>query len=206
MLKDEERAELRALFIKEARKGAFLVSEGDVVGTRAAFCAHVQREFGDSVLTVMDALPYFRRKAGEQIGDRVPLASLLLYATWSENWVNVLIAVGTLRQGKPEETVDAYFAARPRFKDKVDHLQSLCGRALPERERGWLMQVTKTRARYHHYVWKGVPALRLQKDLKGIAALMLRSDTMITGLLAFEYQEFDAPLIPVSLALFPPAR
>lgn len=205
-LTESEVDELRSLFMKEVRKGAFRPAGDDPAEVRVEFCNHVQREFGPSVLTVIDALPYFRRKADEQLDDEIPLASLLLFATWIEHWVNVLITMGMQRRGQTEVAIDAYFKVRRPFVDKVPHLQSLCANSLPDKPRGWLIQVMKTRARYHHYIWKGAPDRLVQKDLKGIVALMHRGDRMIEGVLTFEYSEFDAPWIATSLELFPPTR
>jgi hypothetical protein len=205
-LSANERDELRSLFMKEARKGAFRPTGTGADAIRQEFCEHVVREFGPSVLTVIDALPYFRRKAKEQLGDQIPLASLLLFATWIEHWVNVVITMGMLRRGQSEADVDAYFKVRCPFVDRMAHLQSLCANPLPDKPRGWLIQVMKTRARYHHYIWKGAPDRLVQKDLKGIAALMRRGDAMIEDLLAFEHLEFDAQWTATSVELFPPAR
>jgi hypothetical protein len=64
----------------------------------------------------------------------------------------------------------------------------------------------KTRARYHHYVWKGMPGRWIAKDLKGLATLTRKGEAMLDGLLAFEHTEFDAPLLALAFAIFPPAR
>jgi hypothetical protein len=205
-LRDDERDELRSLFLKEARKGAFRPGSGDSARIRAAFCAHVQREFGADVLTVIDCLPYFRRKASEQLSDPIPLASLMLYATWIEHWVNVLISIGTQRRGGTDTDVENYFRSRPRFKDKVAHLESLCSTRLPSKARGWLLQIMATRTRYHHYVWKGMPGMWVTKDLKGATALTKTGEEMINQLLAFEHTEFDAPLEHLASELFPAHR
>jgi hypothetical protein len=204
-LSPAELDEMRGLYMKEARKGAFRARSGDVAAIRQAFCEHVQREFNSSTLLVIDALPYFRRKAREQSGDATPRASLILYATWIEHWINVLISIALQRDGATEADVEVYFQSRPRSKSKVERLKSLCRTALPSKELGWLLQVIKTRARYHHYSWAGRPKPWVEKDQKGVAALVRRAEPMIDGLLAFEHAEFDAPLLPLAFAIFPPA-
>lgn len=204
-LNSAEREELRALYMKEARKGAFRPPDGDVDLVRRRFCEHVQREFNSSTLLVIDALPYFRRKAREQADDDVPLASLILYATWIEHWINVLISIGMQRDGATEADVEAYFKTQPRSKAKVERLKSLSRAPLPEKEFGWLLQVIKTRGRYHHYSWAGRPRGWVEKDGKGVAALIRRAEQMIDRLLAFEHAEFDASLLPLAFKIFPPA-
>lgn len=202
-LRDDERAELRSLYLKEARKGSFRPESADPSTIRTAFCEHVQREFGPAVLTVVDYLPYLRRKASEQLSDPTPLAALVLYATWIEHWVNVLIGIGMQRHGNTESEVEDYFALQPRFKDKIERLASLCSAPLPTKPFGWVHQVMRTRARYHHYVWKGMPGARIAKDVRGTAALARKGEAMIDQLLAFERSEFDAPLESLAFELFP---
>lgn len=194
---------MRSLYIKEARKGAFHPSGNDADAMRIAFCEHVEREFGPSVLTVIDCLPYFRQKAKDQLGDETPLAALVLYATWLEHWINVLMSMAMLRDGAMESDVDAYIASRPRSKDKVERLRSLCRSQFPDEELGWIFQVIKTRARYHHYVWKGKSERWIRKDLKGMGALVRKGDKMLSGLLAFERAEFDEKHLALADEMFP---
>jgi hypothetical protein len=168
----------------------------------------VRREFGspEQVMTVLDCLPYFRRKAREQADDPTPLASLMLYAAWLEHWVNVILAMGLQRRGKAETEVQSYFDKQPRFEDKIAQLKLVCSQSPPKKELDWLQQIVKSRNRYHHYSWRGVPAAKLTKDLKGITAAIRKAEVMLDGLLAFEHRDFDAQWTALAARLFPDAR
>jgi hypothetical protein len=205
-LQPGERDVLHALFIKETRKGAFKPDGNDdhVLG---AFLQHVEQGFAPgNYLTVVDFLPYFRQIARSHEADQTPLASLIIYAAWGEHWVNVLIAMGSLRAGVSDAEVQAYFATQPRFEDKMSRVRAQSVTELPKKEFDWLVQVMKTRNDYLYYTWAGRAERALTQSLRGIGPLVRKADRMIEGLLAFEQRDFDAPFEGLALRLFSTVR
>jgi hypothetical protein len=202
----EEQTALRDLFLKEARKGAFRPAQ-DPSAIRAAFLDHVEREFQPAtLLTVVDCLPYFRRKALEQAADPTPLASLILYAAWGEHWINVIITMGMLRSGRTDAEVRQFFATQPNLEAKIAGIRDLVHNPPPKKELDCLIQVMKTRNEYLHYTWSGRPQSAIDVSFKGIAALVRRTEVTLDGLLQYEHDEFDGPFLSLAATLFPAAR
>lgn len=204
-LSADEQTQLKEFFLKEARKKAFdPVGEDDAI--RTAFCEHVQREFAvpESVLTVIDCLPYFERTAKRHVGDSpFPLTALILYAAWIEHWVNVFIVVAMLRNRENEAAVEKYLDETRRFDNKVKRVRELATAGIPERAFDWITQLMAKRKTYVHYLWKGVPRRSIDGDLKNIASLVRNGEAMISELRAFEHANFDAPLLLLAERLFP---
>ncbi len=207
-LTHEEFSALRDFFRKEIRKGAYRPQAATPAGTLEDFCKRLAAVDSVAVVSVIDYQLYLRRHALAlaSAGEPMPLASLILYATWAEHWLNMMITVGMLRQQKLEQEVAEYFAARPRFKDKVDLLGSPLNMSPPPTSlRATLIQLVKTRNSYVHYNWEGRQSRELRKEHDGVRALVGRAEALLDGLITYERSVLDAPFDELVEKVFPRA-
>jgi len=201
----EERL-LQVLFLNETRKGAFRVPHGDVL---KAFCEHVQSEFRDTTSTplVYDFLAYWRRRAmAASRSEKPPLAALVLFATWLEHWLNMVITIAKLRRGETAEKIAKYFAGRPRFDVKVDELGPRLGLSpLPGNSRGLMLRVIKTRNDFVHYTWQGDLPGRVHRRLANVRGIVSKCPDLLVALRKYEEATLNAPFERLSRELFPRA-
>lgn len=199
----EQRA-LAILFRDETRKGAFQPPTTDVLN---CFCQHIVTEFPQQHTTqvVYDYLPYLRRRAGLAARSRsLPLVALVLYATWLEHWVNMVITVATLRNRIPQADVDRYFDGHPRFEDKLTELgAALSLPTLPAALRGQVTKLMKCRNDYVHYTWQGYHIGGAHRRHANLRNIVKQAPPLLKTLREWEFDALDARFKAMSRRLFP---
>ena len=94
----EDEAELHELFRKEVRKKAFDPTGMPEARALDRFCSHVLDEFSSASapVVVYDILHVLRTRAKPALATDSTVPNLILYATWIEHWLNMLITVAML--------------------------------------------------------------------------------------------------------------
>ena len=183
------------------RKGAFQPRNGDVL---TQFCKHVCAEFAKPMV-VYDYLGYFRRRAlATSRSKSVPIVALVLYATWLEHWLNMVITVAMLRRRDSEPKLEAYFAKRPHFKTKLGLLgASMKLPPLPKSEYDLAIKVVHLRNGYVHYAWRGLSPSKLAKHRANVRDVVSKCKTLLPALRRYEATALDAPGDALAKKLFP---
>lgn len=205
LTESEERA-LHRIFRNETRKGAYRpwgVGAEDILRD---FCQYVAANFSMpyTVLHVIDFQPLLRRRARAASRAKVPVTSLVLFATWVEHWLNMMVTVAMLRSGYGESEIERFFAPQPGLTKKLQFLENdLHLGKLPKRDQ--LINLVTTRNRFVHYTWRGRPAGEVQSELGNIRSTVRRADSLLVELIAFERATFDAEFSALAASMFPRA-
>lgn len=145
---------------------------------------------------MVDSRPHLRRNAKRLAKQSVPVASLILYAAWIEHWVNMMVTVAMLREGKAPSQALQYLKRQPRFKDKlVDLDKSLGVAALPKKLRDNIIQVVCLRNGHLHFVWEGKSPKRLPKNVETLRSVVSRCEAILDDAARFGFEQFDAPYV-----------
>jgi hypothetical protein len=199
----EQRA-LANLFRDETRKGAFRLPASDIL---TSFCQHIVDEFPHQHTTqvVYDYLPYLRRRAKLAArSNSVPLVSLVLYATWLEHWINMVITVAMLRNQVSQTEVDRYFDSQPNFASKLAQLGPVLALPpLPRTLQGPVKKLIACRNDYVHYTWRGSHSGHAHRRHSNLRNIVLRAPELLVRLRAWEVDALDAQFRPISRRLFP---
>lgn len=195
---------LYILFRKEIRKGAFVISANqDVI---KAFCVHILAS-KDEPLRVIDFQRQLRSSAKSLAGAEVPVSSLVLYATWFEHWLNMMVTVAKLRENIPEELVVRYFAKKPTIHERLRELESSKGLSkLPRDLRAFVGRLVMLRQRYVHYSWKGLPAAKVATLHKRVVSVVAEAEQRLDSMKDYEWNNFDRAHDSLVVSLFPRAK
>jgi hypothetical protein len=152
-----ERQALAILYVKEVRKRSFVFEGPDDEAHVAAFLNHARKEFSESeeMKVVLDFQPRLLASAKDLSTRPRPIESIILYATWSEHWLNATLISAALARGLSEEDVTAMVRVGHNVKlGWLWHLLHLPD--LPEDAKKKLLLLAEIRNEHVHYKWKGL--------------------------------------------------
>jgi hypothetical protein len=156
-LQQYEREDLALTLVKELRKGSFVVPSGSDDDIRRSFADHVQEHFADNeqLQVVIDYQPRLLYSARNLSRRPHPIESVILYATWTEHWVNAILLTTALKRGTSEK--DAVQMVRDAtFRAKLGWLWMMLGLPpIPEPHLSRVQLLADIRNEHVHYKWKG---------------------------------------------------
>jgi len=203
VLKESERAYLALLFAGDVRKGEFAVEGEDDVATRKQFCAHVRRAFlNEEFRVVLDHRDAIATQAKALVGERRPLASLILYATWVEHWLNAVVVTTAIRRGvAPDQSEQIVRDAR--LQAKITWLFQLAGLPpLQDEHRRAIVALTDLRNAYVHYKWSGRTPEELAKEEERLRETVQRCEDLLGYLREYERKHISGEMPQAAKRLF----
>lgn len=209
-----DRRTLRDVFAQELRKGAVNVAAMDDARALACLCEHVERAFAIAHTTALVAemrprLAFHARHSAalDSRAKRVPVTALLLYATWIEHWLNLVLTLARLRRGESARDIESYLeSGRPTFKARADYLRDALGlryegsTPVPARA----IRLMALRGRVFHHPWRGLSKGRFASHLGEIGSVVRDAPALLADLSEREHAWFDRPHEALLDRLFPP--
>ena len=197
-----QRRLLARVLVDEVQKGAFRLEPPEDQVLR--FITHGREAFpadGDYKV-VRDYRAKLQKHAEELSKESPPIASLILYATAIEHWLNSMIITASLRAGLTE--LDAQTIVKQfRFPDKVEWLQRRFGfPRFEEQRRGAMQQLVDRRNAYVHYKWKGVTQRELEAADKELHQIVDGASALLDYLEEFEFEQLAQPGIEAAIRIF----
>ena len=204
-LSAEDEHELYIFFRKEVRKNAFKIQETNTINILKAFCQYIIAD--SEVLRVMDFQLYLRKCAKDLSAARPPIASLVLYATCVEHWLNMMLTVAKLRQGNSPSTVGAYFDTGPKIKERLKLLGPISGLSeFPDSLKIFTYELVGRRNDYVHYSWQGLKPEKVEDLHTKIHALVQKAEVRLDEMRLYEWDNFDKQYDTQAMSIFPRAR
>jgi hypothetical protein len=203
VLEESERAYLAFLFAGDVRKGEFAVEGEDDVATRKRFCAHVRRSFVEEQLhVVLDHRDAIATQAKALVDERRPLASLILYATWVEHWLNAVLVTHAIRRGlSPDQSEQIVRDAQ--LRAKITWLLQLAGLPpLEDEHRKAIVALTDLRNAYVHYKWSGRTPEELAQEEERLRETVHRCEALLDYLRDYERDHISGEMPEAAKRLF----
>jgi hypothetical protein len=203
VLEESERAYLALLFAGDVRKGEFAVEGEDDVATRRRFCAHVRQSFLEAEFrVVLDHRDTIATQAKALADERRPLASLILYATWVEHWLNAVVVTTAIHRGIAPDLSEQIVRDAP-LRAKLTWLLQLAGLPpLHEEHRKAIVSLTDLRNAYVHYKWSGRTPEELAQEEERLRQTVQRAEALLDYLREYEREHISGEMPQAAKRLF----
>lgn len=204
-LQQHERDHLAWTLMKELRKGSFVALMGSDDDIRASFADHIQTNFvdNDHLSVVIDYQPRLLHLARALAKRPHPIESVILYATWTEHWVNAILLTAALKRRLSEEHA-VQMVRDAGFRAKLGWLWASLGLPnIPEPHRSRVQLLADIRNEHVHYKWKGQePDVLYDPDRERLTLAVRSIEETVVALVDFEITRILAEDIAVADRLF----
>lgn len=198
LTKDEAKA-LAGLILSDSRSCALLPKSFDKQRDRSKFAqvltrAYIEEEYAE----VLDYRRRLLNSAGRHKRQRAPIIALILYATWIEHTVNVIV-IGAARLKGVSGDVDAVARSivGADFTARVTRIWTQYEAPLLDRtQRTKLIRLMKLRNDMVHYKWIGEHPDKLQSSLSHMRTTVQQAPTLVRYLRTIERQVTTARFRP----------
>ena len=199
-LSEKERIFLAFLFAGEGRTGGLTLEGADEVAIRRHVCNHMRRSLSQNDFTVtLDHRDELAVQAKTLSTERRPLASLILYATWIEHWLNGVIVAATRRRGLSDEDSVRLVRETP-MRAKHSWLLALLG--LPplakDRQKA-LVALTELRNAFVHYKWSARTPDELVKEEEGVRRIVDSAPDLLDYLREYDAAHVSSPDVSTAI-------
>jgi len=203
-----EQQRLCDFFAKELRKGTFAIpADATARGIRDQFCRYLEREAKSSpMLYVWNPLQHLKRKAFTSRSKKdLPIVPLIVYATWIENWLNMVIIVSMLKQNSSNTKIRD--ACDQGIASKLTFLSTGLGLPqIPSELNEYVTKLARERNELVHFKWKGITLQERKALTRRIIELVDDGPTMVKKLQQYEFQSIDSQFTPVVTKVFPRSK
>lgn len=203
-LSPDERVEMANLFVKEMKKAEFDPIGAPDLNIVRAFALHVVAGFGATALIVDDMRPLLLRNAAAYQANpsELPVVALILYATWVEHQINVILKTRTVWAGPGDaEATDVIRSTI--MRKRIEWLRTKLG--LPPFDSEQVERLTTLMNERHeviHYKWIGRTTTERQELHERIRRVVAEAPLLVEYLQHYEKNELSSAAIALATRVF----